>query len=258
MAGHTSVTAALACLALLASAGPVAAQVADTMGRRLTPAEWQAQRRAWLEARRHGAIGDLPPTYGAATVGAPGVPGPLGGTPLGPGIRVICHGWLTPAAGFLQGMFPYAPGLSGGLSFNGDCQPVGGGGAGYPGAYGPGPYEGPGWGAREYGWNGWGWSPLGPFGWSAGPGAGYEFPWPGVAAGDCMRLRVAPAGAPPIDLMVGLRSLGIADPADFDLAIEARLARGLPVDLFGVDGRWIRLDPGVLLDDIRAYPCERR
>jgi hypothetical protein len=225
-------------MAIFLSPGPelVSAQSADTITRRTTATELHAQRRAWLEARRTGALSDAPPVYGTAVVGATGlgpVASPVGGTP------VICTGILG------------GPAYShpGGVSFRGDCRPQFNASGGFT--------DRPPWGVQEYGWNGWGWSPQWPFGWSVDPSAGYAFSWPGYAAGECVRVQIAAAGAPPIDMLVALQALGVVDAADLDLAIEARLARGQPVDLYGLDGRRVRIEPGTLLDDVRVLPCTR-
>jgi hypothetical protein len=179
MSGRIRSTVLAGALCFLLIPQLAAAQRPDTLGRRRTADEMHAQRRAWLDARRSGA--------------------------------------MTPFE---------VPGLP------------------------PVPFESL--------WTGWRWTPLWPYGWAAGPGAGYMFGWPGMMAGECVIVSVRPAGAPAIELPVSLRSLGIADAADLDLAIEARLARGLPVDLYGIYGRRVRLEPGMLLDDLRVRPCESR
>lgn len=235
---------------LFAGPVPVPAQQPDTL-RPPTAAQMHAQRRAWLEAQRSGALPVAPPEYGSAVVGAPpGFGAPLPGGPgavHGGPVPVVCHGYLN-AQGPVRGPVP------GGATFMGDCRTYGAGGPGGPGTPG-GPWLPGGPPPRESYWNGWGWTPAYPFGWGTGAGGAYQFPWPGAPADACALLYVAAAGAPGIELPVGLRSLGLADARDLDLAIEARLARGLAVDLYGLDGRWLRLEPGTLLDDVRVRPC---
>jgi len=65
--------ASLLGIVLLASAvAPATAQRAGSQDttRRPTVDEYQAMRRAWLEARRTGALGAVPPAYGSAIVGS--------------------------------------------------------------------------------------------------------------------------------------------------------------------------------------------
>lgn len=226
---------------------PVRAQQPDTL-RPPTAAELHARRRAWLEARRTGGAAGAPVEYGSAVVGAApvGPVGPMGrATVRSGGVPVICRGVLYDGGG--RGRGP-----TGGVAFEGDCRPLGPGlDDRWLGPVGPVPQE-------SY-WNGWGWSPAYPFGWSSEGGAAWQFGWPyGVAADECVLVYVAAAGAPPIELPVGLRTLGVADARDFDLAIEARLAQGVAVDLVGLDGRRLRLPAGTLLDDVRVRPCPRR
>lgn len=99
-----------------------------------------------------------------------------------------------------------------------------------------------------------------PFEWRTGPVEGYAFPWPGYAdpmgaGAGCARLEITVAGGLVHQLTVAPRVLGLARLDDLDLVIDERLSRGVPVTLYGVDGRVLRLDPGVELEDIRVLPC---
>jgi hypothetical protein len=96
----------IAVAAGLAGAAPTAGQSAgqDTL-RRLSPEEYQAMRRQWLEARRLGLIGPQPTAYGSAVVGVPapgtatGTSVPGGGLPsvrAGGRVELLCEGWLGP------------------------------------------------------------------------------------------------------------------------------------------------------------------
>jgi hypothetical protein len=129
------------------------------------------------------------------------------------------------------------------------------------GSYGPyagyGPQGGTGlqWGAGEYYWTPFGLMPARPFGWPAGPGGAFAFSWPGFTMGECARVRVSGPGQVRTEIFVGRQALGLADPSDLDLSIDARLSRGEVVELYGLDGRVLRLAPGIPYDDVRVLPC---
>jgi hypothetical protein len=260
-----------AIMALLCAAGllPAARTHAQGAGqdtsraeRRSTATEYQAQRRQLLEQLRAGAL-DAPPAYGSARVGAGSNPrinqvvsGAAAGDP--DGVPVRCDGVL--AQGPLRRPAPSIPDHAG-YVFRGECvplpfgPPVGGRGFGLT------PFDGIleyGYGS-PYGWGGYGRGgyPLQSWGWSPAPGAAYGFaPWPGVAGSDCARVQILSASGAVHEILVALRPMGIARAVDLDLAIDERLSRGRPVDLIGIDGRRLRLEPGALLDDVRVLPCE--
>ena len=98
--------------------------------------------------------------------------------------------------------------------------------------------------------------PLQRYGWRAAPGAASGFtPWPGVAGGECARVEITTASGFVHEVVVALRVIGLADPADLDLAIDARLSRGQAVDLPRIDARWVRLEASGGIDDIRVLRC---
>lgn len=192
-----------------------------------------------------------------------------------------------PAPGGAGTATGYGPGYPGGVP-----NPYGGDGYGGPGmgpGYGGYPGLGPGYGyGSQYGgnpygygwpadpfnpiapqWNNWTgvtefyWSPWGPvpaypYGWRSSPGEGYGFSWPGVPAGECMVVTVTAAGGLRHSIAVGLQSLGLTHPTDLDLAIDQRLSQGHAVTLPGIDGRLLRLTPGMPIEDIRVTPCAAR
>jgi hypothetical protein len=223
--------------------------------------------------------------------GRAGVPG-AGYGPGGYGLGGYGPGGYGPGGYGPGGYGPggYGPGGYGSDGYGPDGYGPGGygpggyGPGGYgPGGYGPGgyglfgqgspafgyPYGGAGgpWsafgqgfnGITEFGWTGWGWAPLGGNGWWSSPGTGYSFaPWAGAAGSECARIQLESANGSTYEIVVAVRSLGLADPADLDLAIDERLSRGLPVDLIGVDGRRLRIEPGTILGDMRTQPCGRK
>ncbi len=162
-------------------------------------------------------------------------------------------GWGMPGLGYGAGNcnpWMYSPwgGPGGGV---GDAT---GYGWGYPGAG----FPGIGGGVDAYGWGYYGYMPLYPFGFQSGPAGGYRFSWPGMATGECARVSVELANGVRYDVPVGLETVGLARASDLDLAIDERLSRGESVTLYGLDGRVLRLYPGLEIADIRVSPCDSR
>jgi hypothetical protein len=100
--------------------------------------------------------------------------------------------------------------------------------------------------------------PVLPYGWRSSPGEGYGFAWPGVQAGECVVVVVTDAGGQRHTIAVGLQALGLTALSDLDLAIDQRLSQGQAVTLPGIDGRILRLTPGMPIEDIRVTPCAGR
>jgi hypothetical protein len=226
---------------------PTAAQVRrDSTRREATSAEELHRiRRAWLEQRRMGTLGNGPSPFGSAVVGAPraGVATGVGG-PFGPrdfdrdGLGSWRGDRLPYPAYPLYGRFYHR--------FNPDARRWGG------------------WidpllfGVQEYGWGGWygPWQSYpGPLGWSDGAYGWYSAsPW-SQSPSDCVDLTLLLANGRSHRLVIGLQPLGLSDARDLDLAIDARLSEGLPVLLQGLDGRVLRIEPGTPIDDILVRPC---
>lgn len=186
------------------------------------PADGSGRGGAWPGAG--GGAGGWEGASGGGYVVDPGMPGSYG--PINPG-------------GYGHGGYGYGPY------------------AGGPGAYSP--YAGGGvplTGGEYYRSPFGGLVPLRPYGWPAGPAGAYAFSWPGSwSAGECVRVQVTGPGGGRTELLVGLQSLGLADPSELDLSIDQRLSRGEVVTLMGLDGRVLRLLPGVPYEDLRVLPC---
>lgn len=241
---------------------------------------------AVVGAPRHGyatGVGVPLPGYGSPYGGVYGSPyGEPYGVPFG-GAGFRCDGFGPGGGrpGSARGWTPFA-----GQGFGGPCAPVGPGsqpwagfgvpprvGLPYPAypAYGrfydrfhPDVRDGGGWtdprllfGVQEYesGWYApWRTYP-GPLGWSDGAYGWYSAPPWSRSPADCVDLTLEMANGLAHRILVGLQSLGLADPRDLDLAIDARLSEGRPVLLQGLDGRVLRIEPGSPIDDIIVRPC---
>jgi hypothetical protein len=143
------------------------------------------------------------------------------------------YGGLGPLGGVQEWSYGYGYGYGG----NGY-----GGGYGYGAGYGNGGYGSGGYGNGGYGSGGYGY------------GGGY------VAAGpdggvDCARVTIVTATGPSYTVPVALYGLGLGDARDLDLAIDARLSRGMDVVLPGIDGRVLRIAAGTPIEDIRIAGC---
>ena len=196
------------------------------------------------------------PDEGRGAFGEYGSPLPFGGygSPLpfgGYGSPQPFGGYGSPLPFGGYGSPPPFGGYGSPLPFGGYGSPQPFGGSGSPLPFG---------GIQEYGWGAYGpWrSYPGPLGWSDGA-YGWSFSPGGVEAGptECVDVTVRTAPGREHRIVVGLQSLGLADARDLDLAIDARLSRGDPVVLYGLDGRMLRIEPGTPIDDIVVRPCER-
>jgi hypothetical protein len=246
-----------AILLVIASAAELRAQERRDSTRRATATsaeEMHRIRRMWLEQRRLGQLGEVPPVYGSAVVGPPRA-GTATGIVVGGG-----YGSLYRGSARLPLLDPRAFGFAEreGLPFPA-YPPYGR----FHDRFNPDAFGGAGWtdpllfGVQEYDW-GW-WGPRrtypGVFGWSDGGYGWYSAPPWSQSPADCVDLTVVLANGRAHRLELGLQSLGLADARDLDLAIDARLSEGSPVLLQGLDGRLIRIDPGTPIEDILVRPC---